>query len=115
MGIEDRKQARLLRQANLICDFSAKYKNSGQFNDFFTEHNMGVPLALALSMNMVTGVQGIGEMHIEDTYEDMVVNIFGNDPSVRYDSIDQMVREVTLDELGLSEDDAVDLGWTKEV
>jgi hypothetical protein len=114
LGIEDRKQARLKHQAKLICDFSEKYKRGGQFDDFFTEHNMGVPLALALDMGMVTGVQGIGEMHIEDTYEDMVVNIFGNDPSVRYDSIDQMVREVTLDDLGLTEDDAEDLGWTKE-
>jgi hypothetical protein len=114
LGIEDRKQARLKEQARLICDFSAKYKASGQFDDFFAKHNMGIPLALALDMGMVTGVQGIGEINIEETYEDMVRDIFGNDPNQFFNSIDDMVRQVSLDELGLTEDDAEDLGWTKE-
>lgn len=115
MGIEDRKQARLKEQARLICDFSMKYRKGGQFDDFFSKHDMGLPLALALDMGMVPSIHGIGEIHIEDTYEDMVVNIFGNDPNQFFNSVDDMVREVSLDELGLTDDDSVDLGWTKEV
>lgn len=113
MDIEERKQARLRDQARLICDFSHRYRKSGQFDDFFAEHDMGVPLAYALVMDMVPSIHGIGEIHIEDTYEDMVRDVFGNDPNQFFDSIDDMIREVTLDELGLTEDDAEDLGMTK--
>jgi len=113
LATKDRNQARLKEQAKLICDFSHRYRRSGQFDDFFAQHDMGVPLAYALVMDMVPSVHGIGELHIEETYEDMVRDIFGNDPNQFFESIDEMIREVELDELGLTEDDAEDLGWTK--
>ncbi len=114
MGIEDRKQARLKEQAKLICDFSHRYRNSGKFDDFFAEHNMGIPLALALDMGMVPSVHGIGEINIEETYEDMVRDIFGNDPNQFFNSIDDMIREVSLDELGLTEEVAEEFGMKRK-
>lgn len=56
-------------KAEAICDFAHQHLNDPDYEDFFKEHNMGIPLAYALSLKMVPTIEGAGVIIIDDTYE----------------------------------------------
>lgn len=87
------------KKADLLVQFSVKYRNNPDLSSFFDEHDISIPLAYALDLGMVAELTGIGEVMIEEAYEYMVTEIFSNDPSVEYKTIDEMMVVIDLEDL----------------
>ena len=80
-------------KAKLLGDFVTKYQHSQDptIQAFIKEHNLGLPLGYALDAKMITLTDDVmGEYFIETTYDDLC-EFFMCDPSIIYESVDQML------------------------
>lgn len=78
-----------LQKSQLIVEFTEQEFANTEFDDFFDYNDIGVPLAIALSNNLVT-LTNEGEKVLEETYIDLC-NLFEANPNKEYESIEDLI------------------------
>lgn len=59
-------------RCEIITSFQAFYEDDERFNDFIAIHNIGIPLAIALTDNLITGLTDDGKKWIDITFDDLL-------------------------------------------
>lgn len=75
-----------LQKAQIIIQFTEKYFNDEDYNDFFIYNDLGVPIALALTNDMVS-LKAEGEKLINETWIELC-NLFNANPDYEYEDLE---------------------------
>ena len=71
-------------KANILVEFTQDFFTTGDYDDFFDYNDLGIPMALALTQDMIILTKD-GEELLEETWADLC-KLFDADPKEHYDS-----------------------------
>jgi hypothetical protein len=77
-------------QCDILGEFWLTYKNDDEFTDFIDYNDVGLPLAYAISMNLVTSTT-LAEKFINETWELFLSGLGVED--VCFNSLDEIITE----------------------
>jgi hypothetical protein len=75
-------------KAEILVQFTQDEFNSGDYEEFFDYNDLGIPLSIAITQDMVI-LTDSGEQLLNETWNELCL-LFGADPSGEYESIDDV-------------------------
>ena len=75
-------------KAEIIVQFTQDQFNSGDYDEFFDYNDLGVPMSIAITQDMVI-LTDAGEQLLEETWTELCL-LFEADPNGEYESIDDL-------------------------
>lgn len=78
-------------KAEILVQFTQDYFNSGEYEEFFDYNDLGIPLSIAITQDMVI-LTNEGEQLLEETWKDLCL-LFDANPDDEYESIDDLIVE----------------------
>ena len=78
-------------KAEILVQFTQDEFNSGEYDDFFDYNDLGIPMSIAVTQDMVI-LTDSGEQLLEETWIELC-NLFGADSNGEYESIDDLTTQ----------------------
>jgi hypothetical protein len=78
-------------KAEILVQFTQDYFNSGEYEEFFDYNDLGIPLSIAITQEMVI-LTDSGEQLLEETWKELCL-LFEADPNSEYETIDDLIVE----------------------
>ncbi len=78
-------------KAEILVQFTQDYFNSGEYEEFFDYNDLGIPLSIAITQDMVI-LTDSGEELLEETWKDLCL-LFDANPDDEYESIDDLTTQ----------------------
>jgi hypothetical protein len=78
-------------KAEILVQFTQDHFNSGEYDDFFDYNDLGIPLSIAITQDMVI-LTDSGEALLEETWKDLCL-LFDANPDNEYESIDDLTTQ----------------------
>ena len=78
-------------KAEILVQFTQDEFNSGEYDEFFDYNDLGIPLSIAITQDMVI-LTDSGEQLLEETWIELC-NLFGADSNGEYESIDDLTTQ----------------------
>ena len=75
-------------KAEILVQFTQDEFNSGEYEEFFDYNDLGIPLSIAITQDMVI-LTNEGEQLLEETWIELCL-LFKADPNGEYESIDDL-------------------------
>ena len=75
-------------KAEILVQFTQDYFNSGEYEEFFDYNDLGIPLSIAITQDMVI-LTNEGENLLEETWKELCL-LFEADPDSEYETIDDL-------------------------
>ena len=75
-------------KAEILVQFTQDEFNSGEYDEFFDYNDLGIPLSIAITQDMVI-LTDAGEQLLEETWTELCL-LFEADPNGEYESIDDL-------------------------
>jgi hypothetical protein len=75
-------------KAEILVQFTQDEFNSGEYEEFFDYNDLGIPLSIAITQDMVI-LTDSGEQLLEETWKELCL-LFEADPNGEYESIDDL-------------------------
>ena len=76
-------------KAEIIVQFTQDQFNSGDYDEFFDYNDLGVPMSIAITQDMVI-LTDAGEQLLEETWTELCL-LFKADANLEYESIDDLM------------------------
>ena len=78
-------------KAEILVQFTQDYFNSGEYDEFFDYNDLGIPLSIAITQDMVI-LTDSGEQLLEETWKELCL-LFEANPDDEYESIDDLTTK----------------------
>ena len=78
-------------KAEILVQFTQDEFNSGEYDEFFDYNDLGIPLSIAITQDMVI-LTDSGEQLLEETWKELCL-LFEADPNSEYETIDDLIVE----------------------
>ena len=78
-------------KAEILVQFTQDEFNSGDYEEFFDYNDLGIPLSIAITQDMVI-LTDAGEQLLEETWIELCL-LFEADPNGEYESIDDLTTK----------------------
>ena len=78
-------------KAEILVQFTQDYFNSGEYEEFFDYNDLGIPMSIAITQDMVI-LTDSGEELLEETWKELCL-LFEANPDDEYESIDDLIVE----------------------
>ena len=78
-------------KAEILVQFTQDEFNSGEYEEFFDYNDLGIPLSIAITQDMVI-LTDAGEQLLEETWIELCL-LFEADPNGEYESIDDLTTK----------------------
>ena len=78
-------------KAEILVQFTQDYFNSGEYEEFFDYNDLGIPLSIAITQDMVI-LTNEGENLLEETWKELCL-LFEADPNDEYETIDDLTTQ----------------------
>lgn len=78
-------------KAEILVQFTQDEFNSGEYEEFFDYNDLGIPLAIAITQDMVI-LTDSGEELLDETWKDLCL-LFDANPNDEYESIDDLTTK----------------------
>ena len=75
-------------KAEILVQFTQDHFNSGEYDEFFDYNDLGIPLSIAITQDMVI-LTDSGEELLEETWKELCL-LFNANPDADYESIDDL-------------------------
>ena len=75
-------------KAEILVQFTQDEFNSGEYEEFFDYNDLGIPLSIAITQDMVI-LTDSGEQLLEETWKELCL-LFNANPDDEYESIDDL-------------------------
>ena len=75
-------------KAEILVQFTQDEFNSGEYDDFFDYNDLGIPMAIAVTQDMVI-LTDAGEQLLDETWNELCL-LFEANPDDEYESIDDL-------------------------
>jgi hypothetical protein len=75
-------------KAEILVQFTQDEFNSGEYEDFFDYNDLGIPLSIAITQDMVI-LTDSGEQLLDETWKELCL-LFDANPDNEYESIDDL-------------------------
>jgi hypothetical protein len=75
-------------KAEILVQFTQDEFNSGEYDEFFDYNDLGIPMAIAITQDMVI-LTDAGEQLLEETWNELCL-LFEANPDDEYESIDDL-------------------------
>ena len=76
-------------KAEILVQFTQDEFNSGEYEEFFDYNDLGIPMSIAITQDMVI-LTDAGEQLLEETWIELCL-LFNADPNLEYESIDDLM------------------------
>ena len=77
-------------KAEILVQFTQDYFNSEEYDEFFDYNDLGIPMSIAITQDMVI-LTDAGEQLLEETWIELC-NLFGADSNSDYETIDDLME-----------------------
>ena len=94
-------------KCNILADLWLNYRNDEEFTDFIEYNDLGLPLAYAISNEIVEETE-TARRYVEETFELLLEGLELDDEDVAYETLDDMFEAIEDDD-SESEDELTDL------
>jgi hypothetical protein len=78
-------------KAEILVQFTQDYFNSGEYDEFFDYNDLGIPLSIAITQDMVI-LTDAGEQLLNETWNELCL-LFNANPEDEYESIDDLTTQ----------------------
>ena len=78
-------------KAEILVQFTQDHFNSEEYDDFFDYNDLGIPLSIAITQDMVI-LTDSGEELLEETWKELCL-LFDANPDDEYESIDDLTTQ----------------------
>jgi hypothetical protein len=78
-------------KAEILVQFTQDEFNSGEYDEFFDYNDLGIPLSIAITQDMVI-LTNEGENLLEETWKELCL-LFEADPNDEYETIDDLTTQ----------------------
>jgi len=78
-------------KAEILVQFTQDEFNSGEYDEFFDYNDLGIPLSIAITQDMVI-LTDSGEQLLEETWIELCL-LFEADPNLEYETIDDLTNK----------------------
>jgi hypothetical protein len=78
-------------KAEILVQFTQDEFNSGEYDDFFDYNDLGIPMSIAITQDMVI-LTDSGEQLLEETWKELCL-LFNANPDDEYESIDDLTTQ----------------------
>lgn len=78
-------------KAEILVQFTQDEFNSGEYDEFFDYNDLGIPLSIAITQDMVI-LTDSGEQLLDETWKDLCL-LFEANPDNEYESIDDLTTK----------------------
>jgi hypothetical protein len=78
-------------KAEILVQFTQDEFNSGEYEEFFDYNDLGIPLSIAITQDMVI-LTNEGEQLLEETWIELCL-LFKADPNLEYETIDDLTNK----------------------
>ena len=78
-------------KAEILVQFTQDEFNSGEYDEFFDYNDLGIPLSIAITQDMVI-LTDSGEQLLEETWKELCL-LFDANPDDEYESIDDLTTK----------------------
>ncbi len=78
-------------KAEILVQFTQDEFNSGEYDEFFDYNDLGIPLSIAITQDMVI-LTDSGEQLLEETWKELCL-LFNANPDDEYESIDDLTTQ----------------------
>jgi hypothetical protein len=78
-------------KAEILVQFTQDEFNSGEYDEFFDYNDLGIPLSIAITQEMVI-LTDSGEELLEETWKELCL-LFDANPDSEYESIDDVTAK----------------------
>ena len=78
-------------KAEILVQFTQDEFNSGEYDEFFDYNDLGIPLSIAITQDMVI-LTDSGEELLDETWKDLCL-LFDANPDDEYESIDDLTTQ----------------------
>jgi hypothetical protein len=75
-------------KAEILVQFTQDEFNSGEYDEFFDYNDLGIPMSIAITQDMVI-LTDAGEQLLEETWKELCL-LFNANPDDEYESIDDL-------------------------
>jgi hypothetical protein len=75
-------------KAEILVQFTQDEFNSGEYEEFFDYNDLGIPLSIAITQDMVI-LTDSGEQLLEETWKELCL-LFNANPDDEFESIDDL-------------------------
>ena len=75
-------------KAEILVQFTQDHFNSEEYDEFFDYNDLGIPMSIAITQDMVI-LTDAGEQLLEETWTELCL-LFEADPNGEYESIDDL-------------------------
>jgi hypothetical protein len=75
-------------KAEILVQFTQDEFNSGEYDEFFDYNDLGIPLSIAITQDMVI-LTDSGEQLLDETWKELCL-LFNANPDDEYESIDDV-------------------------
>ena len=78
-------------KAEILVQFTQDHFNSEEYDEFFDYNDLGIPMSIAITQDMVI-LTDAGEQLLEETWTELCL-LFEADPNGEYESIDDLTTQ----------------------
>jgi hypothetical protein len=78
-------------KAEILVQFTQDEFNSGEYEEFFDYNDLGIPMAIAVTQDMVI-LTDSGEELLDETWKELCL-LFDANPDDEYESIDDLTTK----------------------
>jgi hypothetical protein len=78
-------------KAEILVQFTQDNFNSGEYDEFFDYNDLGIPMSIAVTQDMVI-LTDSGEELLEETWKELCL-LFEANPDDEYESIDDLTTQ----------------------
>jgi hypothetical protein len=78
-------------KAEILVQFTQDEFNSGEYDEFFDYNDLGIPMAIAVTQDMVI-LTDSGEQLLDETWKELCL-LFEANPDDEYESIDDLTTQ----------------------
>ncbi len=78
-------------KAEILVQFTQDEFNSGEYEEFFDYNDLGIPLSIAVTQDMVI-LTDSGEQLLDETWKELCL-LFDANPDSEYESIDDLTTK----------------------
>ena len=79
------------KKAEILVQFTQDYFNSGEYDEFFDYNDLGIPMSIAITQDMVI-LTDAGEQLLDETWNELCL-LFNANPDDEYESIDDLTTQ----------------------
>jgi hypothetical protein len=78
-------------KAEILVQFTQDEFNSGEYDEFFDYNDLGIPMSIALTQDMII-LTDSGEELLDETWKELCL-LFDANPEDEYESIDDLTTK----------------------